>query len=371
MKLICNRSKMAEAFNKAATFAARNDVKPILQMVKIEASDKVTLLASDLEIGCRIGVDGVEVVKPGCAMLPIDRIGGLLKESTDDTIQIELTKTKLTAKTSRGEFAMPINDPEEFPGVAEFDHTAPHFEVSPDSFRSGLKLVALATESEESRYALGSVMIDHDESSMYLIATDGRRMARFEFPCSNIGEHVPQSQVLIRDAQLVRLSRAMSGDGNLKIHARANDCLFWIGNCEFYARMTEGRYPRWRDLPWKATDDIFTTLCGPLTATLRQAGLMLGRDRDAQRGIDLTFTEGLLKIKADAPERGVSEVEMPVAYSGKPTVATLDCDYLGEWLSAVGPETTIEVDPSNGKERILLRAFDGAAQYVLMPLDRS
>lgn len=370
MKIVAKRKPLADAFATAATFASRNNVKPILQNVKIEASGDVMLLATDLEIGCRIGCTEVEVKKPGSAMLPIDRIGGLLKESTDDEIEIDATKDHVIAKTDRGEFNMPSELVGDFPDVAKFDHDAPHLEVASEAFRAGLSLVAFATDDESSRMALGCVKLDYEDSTLFMLATDGRRMARFQVPCSNAGDHDTSVNVVIRDSQMLRLARSVAGDGNLKIHIRENDCLFSCGGNEFYARLTAGAFPLWRDLPWKTNGDLFTAHCGPILTGIRQAALMLGKAKDSGRGLDFKLSDGTMRISANVADRGKSDVEVPVQYSGKPVTATLDSLYLSQWLTAVGPEATLEIDPSNGKERILLRAFEGTAQYVLMPMGK-
>jgi DNA polymerase III subunit beta len=367
MKIIAKRKPLAEAFATAASFASRQSVKPILQMVKIEAGDRVTLLGTDLEIGCRIACTDIEVQKHGSAMLPIDRIGGLLKESSEDDLLIESTKDKVVAKTDRGEFRMNAVDVDEFPGVATFDHKAPCWSVVRTAFSAGLRLVALATDTDSSRYALGGVLIEQDKAAMFLVATDGRRLARFQLPCDSTSGHKPETTTIIRDSQLARIAKSL-GEGEVKIHSRANDVLFASGDSEFYARKMEGRFPDWRRMPG-AKGPSLSVLCGSFLATIRQAGLMLGRDKTDSRSIALTFDAGTLSVKATAAERGDSEVEMPIAFDSKVRV-DFDIDYLCDWLAAIGPEATIDVKPGDGNTCAQFEAFDGAANYILMPLSQ-
>ena len=76
MKITLDREKFHQAFQTAAAVAPARSPKPILQNVKLEAgADASTLMATDLEVGIRIQVAGVEVQTPGNAVLPIARFG--------------------------------------------------------------------------------------------------------------------------------------------------------------------------------------------------------------------------------------------------------------------------------------------------------
>jgi uncharacterized protein YacL len=46
-------------------------------------------MATDMEIGIRIQVDGIEVEASGSAVLPVTRFGSILRESTDEKLRVE------------------------------------------------------------------------------------------------------------------------------------------------------------------------------------------------------------------------------------------------------------------------------------------
>ena len=70
MKITCNREKLLHAFQTVAAIAPARSPKPILQNVKLEVTkDAATLMATDLEVGIRYEVTGIEVdapVPPSC-----------------------------------------------------------------------------------------------------------------------------------------------------------------------------------------------------------------------------------------------------------------------------------------------------------------
>src|ERR1700691_6051046 len=108
MKLTCDREQLLAAFQTASSVAPTRSPKPILQNVKIEAAKEgVILLATDLEIGIRIQVAGMEVESPGAALLSINRFGSILRECSGDArLFLETTQSGTLVRGERSEFRL-------------------------------------------------------------------------------------------------------------------------------------------------------------------------------------------------------------------------------------------------------------------------
>ncbi|HJS08653.1 MAG TPA: DNA polymerase III subunit beta, partial [Pirellulales bacterium] len=90
MKITFEREKFQSAFQTAAAVAPARSPKPILHNVKLEVTQTAaTLLATDLEVGIRIDVPGIQVETPGAAVLPINQMGQIVRESRDERLRIE------------------------------------------------------------------------------------------------------------------------------------------------------------------------------------------------------------------------------------------------------------------------------------------
>src|SRR5438874_2245721 len=155
MKITCNREKMLHAFQTVAAIAPARSPKPILQNVKLEvAKDKATLMATDLEVGIRYEVTGIETDTPGAAVLPVARFGSILRESSDATFRIESGSEGTTIRGERSQFKLPSENPQDFPPIAEFGESS-YYEISARLFRELIRRTIFATDNESSRYALG------------------------------------------------------------------------------------------------------------------------------------------------------------------------------------------------------------------------
>ena len=72
-------------------------------------------MATDLEVGIRYEVTGVEVEAPGAAVLPVARFGSILRESSDATFRIESGSDGTTIRGERSQFKLPCRKPARLP----------------------------------------------------------------------------------------------------------------------------------------------------------------------------------------------------------------------------------------------------------------
>src|SRR5882724_3306360 len=90
MKVICDRAALVEAVNIVGSVVVSRTPTPVLQCVKLSAADgQLTLAATDLEVGIRLGVDQVDVQKPGEALIPSDKLMQIVRACDDPTLTIE------------------------------------------------------------------------------------------------------------------------------------------------------------------------------------------------------------------------------------------------------------------------------------------
>ena len=188
MKITCNREKLLHAFQTVAAIAPARSPKPILQNVKLEvAKDEATLMATDLEVGIRYEVAGIEVDAPGAAVLPVARFGSILRESSDATFRIEAGGEGTTIRGERSQFKLPAENPQDFPADRRHSAKQNYYELSARLFRELIRRTIFATDNESSRYALGGVKLEWKDNMLTAVGTDGRRLAKMEGPAQAVG----------------------------------------------------------------------------------------------------------------------------------------------------------------------------------------
>jgi DNA polymerase-3 subunit beta len=381
MKVTCDREKLLHAFQTAASVAPTRSPKPILQNVKLEVRDDgATLMATDLEIGIRIDVPGLEVSVPGSVVLPISRFGSILRESSDEKLYLESDGRSTLVRGQRSEFRLPSENPDEFPSVNLFAEEKYH-ELPARFFREIVRRTAFATDNESSRYALGGVLLELGEDRITAVGTDGRRLARQEGPARAVGGGQPAKQgqtpgeAGAGEAMTIVPSRAMNlldkaladNEEDIQVAARGNDILVKSGKATIYSRLVEGRFPRWRDVFPRRDEPVrIDLIVGPFHATVRQAAIVASEER---RGVDFTFGEGKVVLACRGAEKGESRVELPVAYDGPPRTVTLDPRFVSDFLRVLDPEQRFVLELQDAESAVVCNTEDGYA-YVIMPLAR-
>ena len=372
MKLTCERDKLLGAFQTAATVVPSRSPKPILQCVKLEINGSVaTLMATDLEVGVRIEVEGVTADGDGAIILPVQIFGNILREGNDEKLKITVKSKGITIQGDHSKYELPYQDPEEYPEVADFQDDA-YLQLPALLFKELVRRTLFATDNESSRYALGGVLLEAEvkksgEGTLAAVGTDGRRLAKMSGPIEGIGDVELSSGPIIVPAKSMQLiDRAMLDlEGVVQIAPHANDVLVRTGTATIYSRLVEGRFPKWREaIPSRSDALQVDVTVGPMYSALRQAAIVAS---DESRGIEFSFGGGSLVLKGTTSEAGQSRIEFPIPYDGEEITVSMNHRYVGDFLKVLDPESTFTVEIQNSESPALFTTSDGYA-YVVMPL---
>ncbi|MEK6248648.1 MAG: DNA polymerase III subunit beta [Planctomycetales bacterium] len=369
MKIRCNRSKFLEAFQVVASVAPSRSPKPILQNLKLDVSeDGVVLSATDLEVGIRYQVADVEVQVPGSVVLPVNRFGGILRETPDEQLDLEADAQNTLVKGQRSEFKLPGENPAEFPDVATFSDEKYH-EIPARFLKQVIHRTIFATDTESSRYALGGVLFELAEDKLIAVGTDGRRLAKMEGPALAVGGHTTGDATTIVPSRALQLmDRAISEtDAEINFSVRPNDILVQSQRVTVYSRLVEGRFPNWRDVFPQQEGGVKIDLpVGGFYSAVRQAAIVTSEE---SRGIEFTFGEGNAVLAGEAAETGKSRIELPIAYDGPAITMMLDPKYVSDFLKVLDAEKTFSLEVKDGKSAAVCSTDDGYG-YVIMPMAR-
>jgi DNA polymerase III subunit beta len=369
MKVTCDRESLLAAFQTASAVVPSRSPKPILQNIKLEVSDTgAILLATDLEIGIRLQVPGIQVQTAGSAILPLGRFGSILRESSDATLQLESDGKATLVRGERSEFKLPAENPQEFPAVADFNEKSYH-ELSARALRELIKRTIFATDNESSRYALGGVLLEMAADKITGVGTDGRRLAKMEVPAQSLGGHQSgDSMTIVPSKAMQLLERALTdADAEVQVAARANEILVRSPRATIYSRLVEGRFPKWRDVFPQRTGTLKIDLTvGPFYSAVRQAAIVTSEE---SRGVDFNFEGGMLVLSGRAAEVGQSRVELPIAYDGPSVSISLDPRYVNDFLRVLDPEKVVSMEIKDAESAAVCSTDDGYG-YVIMPLAR-
>lgn len=374
MKVTCQRDGLLTACQLVAAAVPPRTTQPVLGNVKATAhDDALTLVARDAEtVGIRYELRGINVGRGGSAILPINQLTQILRESSDDEIHLDAGDSGTKVKVGTSRFEMPGYPVDEFPDIPAFDDGGRYHEITAGVLRTMIRRTSFAVDKKEStaRFALSGVLWEADNKVARLVATDSKRLAVCEGPATLYGPpEATKGSHLVPFKTMALLERNLTDDGELvRVGLRPNEALFQTERAMIYTRLVEGRFPPYRDIIGQTRKSAAVKVALPVEGFLgrvRQAAIMTD---DESKRVEMNFETGKVTMQARGAETGSSVVELPLPeYDGPAVEIAFDPQYVTEFLRALEGEPTVELDMSDGGKPALFRCGD-SYQYLVMPL---
>jgi DNA polymerase-3 subunit beta len=366
MKAICHRESLLAACQLASVAVPSRDIKPILKNLKAIADNgHCTLMATDLELGIRLEVRGLQVEEPGEGILPAARLLAILREAQDDELTIEADPSSCAVKGETAEWNMPSEDPVNFPDLPVFSDDKYH-EIEAGSLREMIKRTIFAAAQESARYSMTGVLWELDGDEVRLVATDGRRLALAQGAGTGHGGHSTKGQTpVVPTKAMGLLERNLQDDQEqLRVSLRQNEVLFRTERAVIYSRLVEGRFPDYRQVLPKKQAVKVPLAVGPFLAAVRQAAIMT--DEESKRVV-FHFAKKKLTLEAQGSTTGRSRVEMPVEFDAKAIDIAFNPAFIVDMLRVLPLDAELTLDLVDGNSPALFKS--GAAySYLVMPL---
>jgi len=369
MKLTCSRASLSTALGVVSIVIPSRTPRPILQNVKLQMNPQVTvLIATDQELGIRYHLSDATIEGAGEVLLPANRVIAILRELRDETVTLDIESDAVWIRAGGSEFRLPVESPEEFPAVAEFNEES-YLSVGGSVLKEMIRRTIFATDPESSRYALGGILLDLSESDrLGLVATDSRRLAVVRANCGHHGTLNLDGTPPVVPAKTMSLIEKSITDGDqpVNIALHPNQVLIQSGASTIYSRLVEGRFPRFQDVIPTSSRLTIELSAGSFHSVVRQAQIVTSEE---SRGVDFTFQNGSMILNSLAADIGQSRIELPISYSGDPFTITFDPRFVADFLKVLGPETPVKLELTDSESAALLKTDDGYS-YVIMPLSR-
>jgi DNA polymerase-3 subunit beta len=367
LKITFNRQLLSVAFATASAAVPSRTPKDILRNVLMSVSrGKVELIATDNEVGVRVEVEGAVTSDSGDALLPTAKIASILREVTDETLEIDVDDSAIRLKSANGKFRLSSEDAREFPPVPEFKD-ADHYRVAAPVFRNAVKRTEFATDVESTRYALGGLLLEFTDETLTIAATDSRRLAVASSASQKVGTPKASEKTTVVPTKAMRMvERAIDHKSEfVDVSVHDNHVMMRAGGVTVYSRLVEGRFPRYRDVIPKKSLHVIPIAVGPFFGAVRQASIVTDEEN---RGVDFVFDGGSLVIRSRASV-GDSSVELPIEFDGDKVTITFDPKYVSDFLKVCSAEMLVDLHLTDADTAAVFR-IEGTYTYVIMPLSQ-
>ncbi len=369
MKVICDRAALVDAVNTAGPIVATRTPTPILKCLKLTAAETLVIAATDLEVGLRMGVAQVEVVEPGEAAVPADKLIQIARACEDPTLTIETEDHAVHIVGADSHFKIYGYDPVEYPPVRDFGDVAVDCEIPAGTLQMLINRTLFAAAVEHSRYAINGVLFERNGRNLRLVATDGRRLAMARGECSAGEAH----RACIVPSKALKLVSKLVDDPEapVRLAFEEHQVLVAVGDpaapgdaAVVSSNLVEGAFPPFEDVVPKEQDKKVSFDAAVLSSAIRRAALLTNEE---SKGVRLSFADDKLTLTSRAPEMGEARVEVDLQdYQGDPLEIGFNPSFITEALNVVNADRVIVELKAPNKPGVLRSGNDFT--YVLMPV---
>jgi len=321
MKFKINRDHFANGLAQVLNVVGSKATMPILSNVLIEAEkDHISLTTTNLDLGIRCRIKA-EIKDPGAVTLPVKRLAGIVRELPNLDVTVDGSPNHQVKLTSGGStYKIMGIGKEEFPPLPEFGEEKAH-SLAQSELATMLRSVAYAQSTDESRYILNGVYFNFRDGRLFLVATDGRRLAlvskEMEVPADTAG-------AIILPAKTVgELTRLLDKGEKVQISFNDRRAAFQIttdkdasglvDNIYLYSKVVEGNYPNYQQVIPKETHQRIKLERELLLQCVHRAALVCSEKANS---VKIRLTSNLLEITAQSPDFGEAHEAMAISYSG-------------------------------------------------------
>jgi DNA polymerase III subunit beta len=370
MEFTVSKTDLVRELSLSQGVVEKKTTIPILSNVLLEAAgDRVTLTATDLELGIRCSCPA-RVKKEGSGTVPARKLLDYVRLLPDADLNMKFLENhwaNITCGRSRTRIAGMSR--ESFPELPEIPERIAEIPVR--TLASMITRTAFAISMEESRFTLNGALLVMRPDELIMVATDGHRLAYVQAAPGDIGQVEKPFRALVPKkamAELIKLADEASPEAKAVFAGDENHLFFQVGHRLLLTRKLTGNFPDYeRVLPKDHS----------LLAQLQKDEIRSAIERVAQfadersRAIKVQFTPGEVRVFSSSVEMGESEESVPGEYQGPDLEIGFNAQYLLDFLRAIPQERVafeLKDQKSAGEMRPAGDSVTGQYRYVVMPM---
>ncbi len=345
----------------------KKSTMPILSNILLEASGtKLQASATDLEIAI-IAEQEAEVKKEGKVVVNARNLYEIVREAPEDTILLTSKSGALELVSGKSKFKILGMNPEEFPNLPPLSSKG-EIAIKSDDLEELIDKTFYAISSDEARRNLNGLYLvrleEGDKSVLRIVGTDGHRLSYTQREFG--GKWKGGKGIIVPRKGISEVKKLLAdGDGDLGIAFDEKAILFKRGPVSLLIRLIEGDFPAYEQVIPKGVEKIVSVPKEALLGGLRRAAILVN---DQGRGVGLSFSAGMMEIKAQHPDLGEAHEEISVAYQGPHFQVGFNPRYLLDVLAVLEDEKVVlelkdEVSPC-----VIRSEFDRGFLALVMPM---
>lgn len=368
MKIKVLQENLSAAIAVVSRFVSSKAQMPVLEAIVFEAKDKeLYLMATDMDKAVRMRV-AAKVEQEGVVAVPGKLLTEMVKSLHLGAVEMEMKNGELEVLAGKMRSTLQVMEMEDFPELTFATAKDYWGELQKKEVVDVWKKAGMAVSRDVTRPVLTALLWELGAGQM--VATDGYRLSVVKKLGKMIEAKKGVDQVLVPGEVWQELAQIVEKLGETKIRVgivkTTGQLAFGMGEVEVVGKEVAGEYPNYKAIVPKSFATELLADQSELLAAVRAAAIFA---RDSSNIVKLTFERGLLKVSANSPQLGKSEIEVEVSETmGDGFEIAFNSKYLVDFLASVGEgQVKLQVNESLQPAKFSLEKDEGFF-HVIMPV---
>jgi DNA polymerase-3 subunit beta len=358
MKISVVKKDFLKSWAMAERLAGFKTSMNIFSAVFVDADyERTELRSTNLRTSITCKAEGVTVIEPGQALIPLKHVSELFNKAGAEEFIINIGDQGRASMTAgRGKYRFSTYSVSDFPKLPASDSASHFFTAAAAALSSAIVQGALcASVKDVSPAYLSSVYFDVDDGVLTLVSTDKRRLALSRSDCS---PSVTGAALLpcsaVREVQ--RILGALEAGRDVEVFRDDAQVYFAAKNIEFSVRTVGEKFPNYKNiLPQTARTTMLIDQAA-FVAALDRVRVVVG---DTNRIVELTTEgDGNCVLSGRAPEFGEAVEVIDCSRSGEPIKIAFNINFMLDAASMIS-------------SRDVKLLFNGSNSHVCVKNDNS
>lgn len=355
MKFTSNKDNLSFGVQVVQRAVSSKNPLPVLSGILLNLKNgQLIFTATDLEMGIECSVP-VDTGEEGGVVLPSRYFGEIVRKLPDVKISLDVNKenNSTSIKYGQSEFNLLGLPADDFPILPSIDSESTLI-IKKEIFKNMIKQVSFSVSSDDNRPVFTGILVEIENGSIRLIATDTHRLAYRSGKIENLDLSFSKS-VIIPGKTLNELNRIMNSDSEeIKIAFGDNQIVFEMPGIRLISRLIEGQFPNYKQVIPQGCKTKIRIKTKELLEAAERASLLA---KEGSNVIKLNITSEKMIINSNSPEIGKIEEQINIEIEGEEAQIAFNSKYLIDVLKV------IDVD------EILLELTGSLSPGIIKPLE--
>lgn len=323
MKITIEQHHLQQLLARVIGAVAKRTTIPILGNVKLTATDKLQAIATDLDIEVTASQQA-DVTTKGSTTVSAQLLSDIAKSLPKGSlVSLDHDGQYLHIQSGRSKFKLATLPVDDFPIMATNEYQS-SLEFQGLELKNALEKTSWAASSEETRYYLNGVLLQHSEGRATFTATDGHRLAHYKD-----GEAEEFEQVIIPSGTVKQFIGALD-DGEAVLDVSQTKVRLTYGDSVIVSKVIDGTYPDWTRVIPKSNANSITLPSGEAKSAIERVSTVA---TERTRAVKFTIASGELTLSVQDAAGGSGAEVLEVSQLGNDVDMGFNSKYMLEALA--------------------------------------